>query len=234
MDNNILKPEYLKMKERLAVFLFSILSIFFINIKAYTQIFNASALLGMNASQIDGDGYFGYDRLGWHAGGRLSVRAGKRQDISLEMLYSERGSSSSLFNSPDSARFSLSYLEVPVIFSVKDWFLEKENYHKVRVDAGLSGGYLFGTKVPKFEENDYRKLDLTWLVGIGFHFQKHIACSIRYTNSIFDLLQKEVNGNNVTFRSYFLTFRISNANEYKNLISLPFNSYHFDKLILTK
>jgi len=199
---------YYKMKEKFTILLLFILSLFFTKNVAYAQRFKASALMGINASQIDGDGYYGYDKLGWHAGGRLSVRAGKRQDLSLEMLYSERGSSSSLFKAPDSTRFRLSYLEVPLIFSLKDWFQEKGDYYKVRVDAGLSGGYLFQTTVPKYEENDYRTLDLAWLAGVGFQFQKNIACSIRYTNSIFDLLNKEENGNKVRFRSYFLTFRM--------------------------
>lgn len=196
------------MKERFVGMLFVLLYTGMFHTVLHAQRFNASALLGINASQIDGDGYYGYDKPGWHAGGRLSVSTGKRQDISLEMLYSERGSSSSLFGAPDSSKYNLSYLEVPVIFSLKDWFQDTENYHKVRIDGGLSGGYLFQTDVPKFEENDYRRLDLAWLAGIGFHFNKHVACSIRYTNSIFDLLNKEDNGNNVRFRSYFLTFRM--------------------------
>ncbi|MFZ1749084.1 MAG: hypothetical protein WAU01_02785, partial [Saprospiraceae bacterium] len=60
------------------------------------QHFKATAILGINASQIDGDTLFGYNKAGITAGARLSYQNTGKIDVALEMLYSQRGSSVSI------------------------------------------------------------------------------------------------------------------------------------------
>ncbi len=171
--------------------------------KSFGQGFRGGVVLGLNASQIDGDTLYGFNKAGLTVGGRLSYYTEKSWDICLEMLYSQRGSAIKLFTQNDNWINALNYLEIPIVFRLKDWYIEKEDYHKVRADAGLSYGYLFGVKSPVFGEELFKKNDISWLLGLGINFTKHIGASLRYTSS----LGKVVNTETTKFHSYFLTLR---------------------------
>lgn len=100
------------------------------------QRFKAMAIIGANASQIDGDNLYGFNKLGISAGGRLSYANDKNIDYALEMLYSQRGSSVKIFNNEDGDKISLNYIEIPIIVSIRDWYNEKDGYYKVRAEGG--------------------------------------------------------------------------------------------------
>ncbi len=52
-----------------------------------SQGFKAMAILGMNASQIDGDNLYGFKKTGLSVGGRLSYTNVKAVDYSLEKFW---------------------------------------------------------------------------------------------------------------------------------------------------
>ncbi|MBL0099049.1 MAG: hypothetical protein IPP49_02535 [Saprospiraceae bacterium] len=60
------------------------------------QRFKAAAIVGANASQIDGDNLYGFNKLGVSAGGRLSYVNNKSLDFAMEMLISQRVSRESI------------------------------------------------------------------------------------------------------------------------------------------
>lgn len=170
-----------------------------------SQGFKAMAIVGLNASQIDGDNLYGFKKLGLSAGGRLSYTNVKTVDYSIEMLYSQRGSSVNYFNNREEEKINLNYLELPVIISLRDWFQEKDGYYKVRAEGGLSYGYLFGAQATGFDVTILRTHDISWLIGAGINFNKRIGFSIRYTSSFMDMFNDTPDKN--TYKSYFLTFR---------------------------
>lgn len=178
-----------------------------LSIQAQTG-FKGSAILGINFAQIDGDGLAGYDKPGISAGFRLSYPLEKRMDLSLEMLYSTRGSQENLFGGGDAGlgTTNLRYIELPIIYSFKDWFIEGENYHKVKAEGGLSLGYLFDVESENTTYIDgignLTEYDLSYILGVSYNATRNIGFTFRYTRSLVDLYQLEGR-----LLSYFITFR---------------------------
>jgi opacity protein-like surface antigen len=183
-----------------------------LHINGYSQNFRASAVVGANMAQIDGDFLYGFKKIGLTAGGRVSYPVSKNMFLNLEFLYSERGSSVSFFEKNDSNKYTLRYLEIPLIFSIHDWYNEEKKYYIVRAEAGFSYGGLFQLKVPPVvDETQFMKNDFSYILGLGLQFTKNIGMSLRYTRSLHDMLDynlPEPDGRNLTFRGYFITGRL--------------------------
>lgn len=170
------------------------------------QRFKAAALAGINLSQIDGDNLYGFNKLGVTAGGRLSYANSKSVDLALEMLYSQRGSAVRVFNNNPGDKISLNYLELPLVVSLRDWYVTSGDYYKVRVDGGFSYAYLFGADASGFNEDYFRKHDVSWLLGAGIRFTKFWGLSLRYTSSFYNMY-KDPSSPASSLKGYFITLR---------------------------
>lgn len=173
---------------------------------AQAQGFKGTAIIGLNASQLDGDNLYGFKKLGLSIGGRISYQRESTYDLALEMLYSQRGSSVQVFNALPNEKISLNYFELPLVFSLRDWYIEDQKYYKVRAEAGLSYGYLFGITAEGYEEAYFRKHDVSWLAGVGLNLTKSIGFGLRYTAS-FPKLYKDPTVATSQLLGYFLTLR---------------------------
>ena len=180
----------------------------FVSLDGNSQRFKGALLGGINISQIDGDGEAGYHKWGLTGGGKMSYEVYPKMDISIEMLYSQRGSRS--VRKIDPWIINLDYLEVPLIYSIKDWYQEKENYYKARLDLGLSYGYLFRSSqnIAGFEEalENLTANDLSYVLGVGLRFNKNWGFGFRFTKS-FIRIYKDDNFENRGLQSYFITAR---------------------------
>jgi len=108
------------------------------------QKFKGAIVGGINLSQIDGDELAGFNKIGLTGGFKLNYPVATKTDLSVEMLYSGRGSNSVLgFGGNGSVNVALQYLEAPILVRFKDWYIEDSDYHKASAHAGLSVGYLF-------------------------------------------------------------------------------------------
>jgi len=160
------------------------------------QTFGAAITLGGNAAQIDGDELAGYHKLGLNGGIRGTASLGGRWDLSLELLYSERGSSTyNAVSGPQLRReINLSYFELPVLVSVKDWLVadNRGDYYRVRAFAGLSYARLISASV--YDDNSasgyndelaaaFNSNDIAGIVGIGYTAFRNWEVSARYTRS---------------------------------------------------
>ncbi len=170
------------------------------------QRFKAAAIIGANAAQIDGDSLYGFERIGLTLGGRLSYTNDKVWDIALEMLYSQRGSADGLFKKNSNRGIALHYLEIPVLFSLRDWYIEEGKYYKVRAEGGFSYGRLFQTDAVGYDLGDLKKYDFSWIIGAGVNFNRTFGMSLRYTSSFVDI-NHEALLEGSRFKSYFLTLR---------------------------
>ncbi len=189
-----------------SIYLFITFLFLSLGIPTYSQGFKAALIAGMNASQIDGDNLYGFNKLGLSVGGRLGYKTDKSYDIALEMLYSQRGSTLNTFNSLPSDRIGLNYFEIPIIFNLRDWYIEKEDYFKVRVETGFSYGYLFQIEAVGFNESYFKKHDISWLIGAGLNINKMFGVGIRYSTSLFKMYEVPNTAEN-SLLSYFLTLR---------------------------
>ncbi|MCE2790636.1 MAG: PorT family protein [Saprospiraceae bacterium] len=175
-------------------------------VDSFSQRFKAAAIVGMNASQIDGDNLYGFKKLGLQAGGRLSYQNSKVVDIALEMLYSQRGSAVNYFSNAPEDKIDLRYLELPLVLSLRDWYIEEGKYYKVRAEGGLSYGYLFGVRTPGYPEENFRRHDVSWLVAAGIQLNRWAGFSLRYTSSLGKMYKDPFSGSAI-LHGYFLTLR---------------------------
>jgi hypothetical protein len=163
------------------------------------QRFRAGAVVGLTASQIDGDLSAGYNKLGLQAGLRVVSRLKMKSEASLEFLFSQRGAQSELIqNKYDYFPFAvtLNYVEVPLQWHYKDWLIEggddpSESYYKVGVNVGLSYARLIGTRLD--DDNtwlrgvvpDYlKKDDVSVVLGFNFFINRHFGFTVRYNRSL--------------------------------------------------
>lgn len=179
------------------------------------QRFSASALLGTNFAQIDGDDFAGFDKLGLSAGLLTTYELKKNRTLNIEILYNQSGSNSSLRlgTTPGVETIHLNYIDIPVLLRLYDWEIE-DRYYKVYVEGGLKFGRLVSTRLESsfFEgfQDDFTKTSLGFTIGAGYKFTKRLAFTGRYTRDINSLYRNEVILQRSLF-GYFLTFRL----EYK-------------------
>lgn len=160
--------------------------------------FRAGAVLGLTASQIDGDLSAGYNKLGIQAGMRVVARLQTRTEASIEMLFSQRGCQNELIPSnfdPNPFALTLNYIEVPLQFHFKDWLVEYEkeklNYYRVSFNAGLSYARLFSSKVDddfnwlnNVAPDKLEKNDLSLVLGANFFANRHLGFTVRWNRSL--------------------------------------------------
>ncbi len=167
------------------------------------QTFQGSAVLGFNLAQIDGDDLYGYNKVGLSGGFKLTSPVHRIVDVSLEMLYSERGSTAG-FGFSGLGVTSLKYLELPMMVVVKDWHIEDGDYFKVSAHGGLSLGYLFDVSSENGQYagdiDNFKRIDLSYFVGVNYRFNRRLGFTLRHTRAFTSLLTS-------TAISYFITLR---------------------------
>jgi|GEM_PF-263289 len=158
--------------------------------------FNAGAVLGFSASQIDGDNSSGYNKPGLIAGLHTTIFLNKRFDTSIEFLFAQRGSQSEIIkdqDNPGAFSMTLNYIEVPLQIHVKDWFVEDDEgvYHKISLDAGFSYARFMSSKI----DNEFSALnevapdfvnknDFSFILGTSFYANRHWGFNFRWVRGI--------------------------------------------------
>jgi hypothetical protein len=176
--------------------------------------FGMGLVLGLNASQIDGDNSFGYNKLGLTGGlkGRIFLR--DPLELQTGILYSRQGSRSVfLSRNPWDLHIDLHYVQVPLEVHFKDWLQEK-GYHAFHYFAGLNYGRLVylsvrdgGFGVP---DSGYTQNDISWFLGAQYQISKPLGIALRYTRS-FNLLYDRDRVAGSQYRSmlgYFLSLQL--------------------------
>ena len=187
--------------------------------------FRAGLVAGANASQMDGDGLAGYDKLGISTGLRVTVPFRERMKWGIDLLYSQRGSQSKFTLDGDYpiAFIKLQYLEIPISVSYMDWLSTDDNnrsYYKVYGAAGLSYGRLIRAKadspflVDEFdfilENGTTNKNDISFLLEGGYYTNSNFAIAIRFTRSMIAMFNTDESGlENNKLIGYFFTFKIN-------------------------
>jgi hypothetical protein len=167
------------------------------------QDLNVAAYGGINVSQVDGDIYTGFNKLGFNAGMSVNRLIDKQFYWQAEIKYSTRG----VYEGPTDNNQSLyksSYhiLELPL--SVHYLFEER-----IKVELGTSPEFLITSLF--WDENglmdratypDNRRVGLSVFAGIGYWFSQRMMAGIRYTNSAVPFRDPE-EWNNPQYRGFF-------------------------------
>ena len=156
-----------------------------ITFSSSAQVFKAGATLGLNASQIEGDGIGGYNKPGVIIGGFVNTHLSEKWSSQFEISYIGKGSRKNA--RPDKGDFNslkvnLNYIEVPVSL--------RYHHQKFLFEVGLYYGILLNSSV----ENEFgavslgnfpfEKSDFGGLLGIQYQLNDQIAVNIRSKNSI--------------------------------------------------
>lgn len=155
--------------------------------------FKGGILIGFNAAQIDGDDLRGFDKAGLNLGGRISREFSKRTEVSLDILYSQRGAQSrlTLDNSSLQNRYHLQYIEVPIQFHLKEWLgvtMDEETFYRFSASAGFSYSRLISAKMVgnpfEMREDQLNVNDYSWMIGVSYYLNPVNSLHFRYTESI--------------------------------------------------
>lgn len=122
-----------------------------------SQNIEGEALLGMNASQIDGDQISGYNKPGFYLGGAAGFELKKDFGVKFRIMFSQKGSRASE-DDPFFLVYRLNYLEFPLIFdyTYKQKFLFEAGLQPyILVSARVDDGFGFTSVSDQFEPLTY-------------------------------------------------------------------------------
>lgn len=176
-----------------------LLSLFFslyfsIDSQAQDQRFKAGVIIGLNMAQIDGDNSNGYIKPGITGGLRGVAIITDKIELSIELLFDQRGSRSQSSFDPIFFPFKITnnYVAVPVVFNYQDWLDESEEFYKLHFHAGFAYGRLLNSIIDDEDPNSsfvqvsnfFNKDDISLLVGATFYINAHIGVTGRWSRSI--------------------------------------------------
>lgn len=160
--------------------------------------FYGGLIAGMNLTQVDGDDFRGYAKMGANFGGIVFAQLDEGFAISLEILYSQKGSRSKVPIEAEPGlriehyRIDLNYAEVPVMLNY--FFKRKSGF-----GAGFSYSQLAGsneelvTTPPKaynLEQYPFHKVDINFLLGGNIHLHGGLFLNIRFQYSMIPIRHK--------------------------------------------
>ncbi len=155
------------------------------------KVFSGGLIVGANFSQVDGDSFYGYHKVGIHAGGIVYVHFSQKFGASMELIYTEKGSrgeqiseSVAIGTYVEKYYMNLNYVEVPVTIHYK--------IGKLDADAGMSYARLVSSKEWILADkpanvdpisNAFSNTDVTYIVGISAKVHKHLHAGFRFQYS---------------------------------------------------
>ena len=165
--------------------------------------FYGGLIAGANFTQVDGDNYAGYYKVGVNAGGIVYTKFDEHFAASIEILYSQKGSVSNSEQRAGTAyiysyNFRLNYAEVPLQlcyfdkrrshfgagFSIARLVSVKESGEA----TGTFGGNTYGAHTTFdntfFDNYPVRKMDYNFIIGGNLHLWQGLFLNARFQYSL--------------------------------------------------
>lgn len=177
--------------------------------------FNMLVMAGVSPSQVHGDPYDGYHKLGGIAGIGIESVFNKKVSMNLSFLFIQKGAkkNQNIEKFDYTAYYlNLNYLEVPLLVNY--------TYKKFMLDIGVSAAYL----INYYEGNEYgnqtgthpfQKFDYSVKIGLGYNLNENWFVNFRSSNS-------------------FITIRPNYTNQYiyfNNIIARTFNKGYYNNIL---
>ncbi|HSM46683.1 MAG TPA: outer membrane beta-barrel protein [Draconibacterium sp.] len=163
---------------------------------AFAQRFDGGALVGYNASQVEGDTYKGYHKPGVVAGFYVETDIAPAIFAAFEIKYSQKGARKKVTTKdPEKYIMRLNYIDLPV-------YLAFRTNDRGSILAGFTAGYLvsgkefdnYGEFIPE-DQNKFNTFDLEPFVGFQFDFLDNLKADLRMGLSVLPIRGKPVNTN---------------------------------------
>jgi opacity protein-like surface antigen len=158
------------------------------------KLFEGRLILGTNFAQVDGDSYTGFHKQGINAGGMVYVHLSQATGVSMEMLYSQKGTRGATVKESyyvgtyfDKYFLDLKYAEVPILFHMKKIiaFFDFEggiSYSRLLSDEERGEADVPVQILPEY--NYFNKVDISWIAGVTLRLSKHWYGNVRYQYSM--------------------------------------------------
>jgi len=191
-----------------------IILLFFGTRHAHAQRILGGISLGMNLTQVDGDQFYGFNKIGLNFGPMAIVPFGKNKSwsVSLELLYNQKGSYHRGSTDSTTYRLNLDYIDVPVMIHFTDKKI-------VSAGVGFSYGQLINHKetylyiTPDSLKTSMRPYDLSILGEVSVRLWHGFWVNLRYQYSMLSL-------RSVTFIDPTNNKNIWERNQYNNVVSI--------------
>jgi len=155
----------------------------FIAFPGFSQQFQGGFFGGFSASQIDGDTYSGYNKLGFTAGAYATRELSRNINLKTEVRYIQKGANKKVTeNSLSMDKTKLQYAEIPLLVQ---YFYNNEFYFEGGIvpEFLLASAEDFGDGFIE-PTNPYHLFSLEGTLGAGYFLSRHIAAGARYTYSL--------------------------------------------------
>ncbi|MBN8702519.1 MAG: PorT family protein [Bacteroidetes bacterium] len=146
--------------------------------------FHAGIIAGISTSQVDGDSYGGFDKVGPLVGAYVRTNLNSKFDVRFEIIYTQKGSR----KNPDTEKgdytsylLRLNYIDVPVCLRYR--------YKKIYFEGGASYGRLFSFSEqnqagPVIQLYPFEKSDVMFFAGFYYQFAEKWTVAIRRSYSL--------------------------------------------------
>lgn len=151
---------------------------------SFGQNFQGGPIFGFTATQVDGDTYSGYNKVGLIIGGFVNKKFSNNWSSQLEIKYIQKGSKKlSKNNDPSYYKLQLDYFDIPVI-------MQYHYKNKITFETGMAVSYL--TKAQ--EDNDgygliaadppFNKFEISALAGANYNITDRLIFNLRVSYSM--------------------------------------------------
>ena len=199
----------------------SILSIFLISffIVGYAQKFDGGAIIGMAATQVAGDRYSGFNKVGPIAGFFVNFQPAERSSFQFELYYVQKGSrknANAVKEDYDSYLLRLNYVEMPLLY--------KFHFGRFAIEAGPSLAFFMGgyeeTNGEDVKADDFATMTFQLNLGVVFNISENWMVDIRTNNSFTNLRNQTYTGH---------VYRLGSHGQFNDvlMLSLVYQFFHF-------
>lgn len=142
-------------------------------------------MLGISGSQVEGDGYGGYNKLGFIVGGFTNTEFSEKVSTQLEIYYINKGSKKNPHPDEgdyDAFSLNINYIEVPISL--------RYHYKKFIFEGGLyASKFLSYSMSDEFGERNtggypFKSFDFGGFLGINYKINNNFIFNLRSKNSL--------------------------------------------------
>lgn len=152
--------------------------------KVSAQRFRGGMLAGLSTSQISGDNLGGFHQFGGMLGGLAALDFTENFAFQVELMFIQKGSSTTSKDSLRQYNLRLNYLEMPLMFTYK--------VKKLYVEGGPYVGFLLSSseedaygEIPN--QDPFKRLDAGLNLGFSFPLSDNLLLNARFSNSLIDV-----------------------------------------------
>lgn len=159
--------------------------LFSVPVLSVAQRFDGGIALGASATQVDGDDWGGFTKIGLVAGAYIKTDISDNIGFQIDLHYIDKGSKNRKDpDNPGESQFKikLRYVQMPFM----GYYHFRKRYN---IELGIAPAYLISSKILENGEElpdyyKYKPFDLSALLGLRVYLNEHISTNLRFMYSV--------------------------------------------------